>query len=179
SFTLTASSPAGTAGKVSIPTFGAKRVIARDGKVVWDGEKALSGSASTDGDYVTFDLVGANTSTFAWAAGDQAGPAQPPVVTKASPTVSFKLSSSAVRAGKRVTATVKVTAPGKLQETGTFAIKDGSKTVKTVTLRAADKGRRTVTVPKLRKGKHTLKVVYSGNATINRKTSVTRTLRVR
>ncbi len=109
-------------------------------------------------------------------------PVTPPVVTppgKVRPSVSFKLSSSKVRAGKKVKATVVVTAKGVTGPTGTITIKKGNKTLKTVNLFVSQKGRKTFTVPKLRKGKHTLKVVYSGDSRVSGKTSVTRTLRVK
>ncbi|MET0929212.1 MAG: Ig-like domain-containing protein, partial [Aeromicrobium sp.] len=110
-----------------------------------------------------------------------APPVVPPVTPpgKVTPTVSFKLSSSSIKAGRNARATVVVKAAGIAGPTGTIRIKDGSKTLKTVTLRAKDRGRRTFTVPKLGKGRHKLKVVYSGSASVSGRTSVTRTLRVR
>ncbi|MCL8249985.1 Ig-like domain repeat protein [Aeromicrobium fastidiosum] len=106
----------------------------------------------------------------------------PPVVTppnKVKSAVSFKLSTSSVRVGKNVKATVSVKAKGVSSPTGTFTIKKGNKVLKTVTLRAGDRGRRTVTVPKLPKGKHTLKVVYSGDSRVSGDTSATRVVRVK
>ncbi|MET1038283.1 MAG: amidase family protein, partial [Aeromicrobium sp.] len=106
----------------------------------------------------------------------------PPVVAppaKIGATVSFKLSSSSIRVGSNAKATVVVKAKGVAGPTGTIKVMKGSKTLKTVSLRAKDKGRRTFTVPKLGQGKHTLKVVYSGSASVKGKTSSTRTLRVR
>ena len=108
-------------------------------------------------------------------------PPKPPVVAppaKVKSSVSFKLSSGSVKAGQRGRATVVVKAKGVSAPTGTLQIKKGSKIVKTVTLRAKDKGRRTFSLPKLAKGKHTLKVVYSGDKKAKGKTSVKRTLRV-
>lgn len=109
-------------------------------------------------------------------------PTKPPVVTppvKISSSVSFKLSTSSVKAGKKVKATVRVSAKGVAAPTGTITIKDGKKTLKVVTLRAKDKGKRTFTLPTLRKGKHSLKIVYSGGGKVTGKTSAIRTLRVK
>jgi hypothetical protein len=108
-------------------------------------------------------------------------PVAPPVVTspgKVTPSVSFKLSPTKVAARRNVKATVVVKAKGDTTPTGTFTIKKGGKTLKTVTLRAKDKGRRTVVVPKLPKGKHSLRVVYSGGENVAGRTSVRRSLTV-
>lgn len=103
----------------------------------------------------------------------------PPVTTPVTvtPSVSFKLSSSSIKVGKNAKASVVVRAKGVAAPTGTFAIKKGNKTLQTVTLRASDQGKRVFTLPKLPKGKHTLKIVYSGSSTVAGKTSVSRTLR--
>ncbi|TGN32975.1 Ig-like domain repeat protein [Aeromicrobium chenweiae] len=93
--------------------------------------------------------------------------------------VSFKLSSSSVRPRRTVSATVQVFAKGVARPTGKIVIKKGSVTLKTITLRASDRGRRTFRTPKLPRGKHTLRAVYSGDATVLGRSSVTRTLRVR
>lgn len=109
-------------------------------------------------------------------------PVGTPAVTapvKIRATVSFKLSSGSIRTGGNVKATVVIKATGVSAPTGTFRIMKGSKTLKTVTLRPKDKGKRTITVPKLGKGKQKLKIVYSGGGTVSGKTSSTRTLRVR
>ncbi|MFI5429636.1 glycosylhydrolase-like jelly roll fold domain-containing protein [Aeromicrobium sp. UC242_57] len=108
-------------------------------------------------------------------------PAKPPVAppAKIKPSVSFKLSASSVKASKKVRATVLVKAKGVAAPTGTIRVMKGSKTIKVVTLRAKDKGKRVFTLPKLAKGKHTLKIVYSGGGKVNGKSSVTRTLRVK
>ena len=129
-----------------------------------DGAKV---TAKVSGDYVSGDT--------------KPVPPKPPVVAppaKVKSSVSFKLSSGSVKAGQRGRATVVVKAKGVSAPTGTLQIKKGSKIVKTVTLRAKDKGRRTFSLPKLAKGKHTLKVVYSGDKKAKGKTSVKRTLRV-
>ncbi|MFC5678438.1 amidase family protein [Aeromicrobium endophyticum] len=103
----------------------------------------------------------------------------PSVPVKIASAVSFKLSSSSIKAGKNGKVTVAVKASGVSGPLGTIRVKKGSKTLKTVTFRAKDKGKRTFTLPKLGKGKHRLKVVYSGGGDVKGKTSTTRTLRVK
>ncbi len=113
---------------------------------------------------------------------DTAPPVVKPPVTapsKVSSKVSFKLSSSSIKAGRNAKATVRVTAKGVKAPTGTFTIRKGSKVLKTVNLRSKDKGKRTFTVPKLPKGKHTLRIVYSGGGKVKAGKSVTRVIRVR
>lgn len=110
------------------------------------------------------------------------GKPKPPVVSpqaQVKPLVSFKLTSGTVKVGRSAKARVVVKAKGVSAPTGTITVKKGSKILKVVTLRASDKGRRTFSVPKLKKGKHTLKVVYSGNKVVKGGSSVARTLRVR
>lgn len=65
-----------------------------------------------------------------------------------------------VKKGKKATGTVKVVAPKKL--TGTVKIMEGGKVLKTVKLKKGVSKK--VTLPKLKKGKHTLTVVWAGNA---------------
>lgn len=110
------------------------------------------------------------------------GETKPPVVkppVKVTPSVSFKLSSSSVKAGRNAKAIVVIKAKGVSAPIGKITIKKGSKTLRTVTLRASDKGRRTIVVPKLKKGKHTLRIVYSGGGSVKGKSSSTRILRVK
>lgn len=66
-FVMTVTAPRGTRGTVSVPVRGARHVIAMDGRVVWNGHKAVGGArAHRQGDHVTFD-VGSGRHTFAWS----------------------------------------------------------------------------------------------------------------
>ncbi len=67
---------------------------------------------------------------------------------------------AAVAKGKRATGTVKAVG-GTTKPTGKVSIVERRKTIATVTLKA---GAGKVTLPKLAKGKHTLKLVYKGDA---------------
>ena len=49
---------------------------------------------------------------------------------------------------------------------GTLMVKDGKKTLKKLALATKHKGVLTFKLPKLKKGKHKLSVVYSGNAVV-------------
>lgn len=61
--------------------------------------------------------------------------------------------------------------------TGTLKVYDGSRRLTTVTLKASDRGRRTIRLPRLKKGSHRIKVVYGGNTYIGTTSSSTRTVR--
>ncbi|WUI02674.1 alpha-L-rhamnosidase [Spirillospora sp. NBC_00431] len=68
-FAMSVDAPARTGGTVSVPLLGENRVIAMDGRVVWDGSRPAPGvhASAADG-YVTFHEV-AGSHTFAWADG--------------------------------------------------------------------------------------------------------------
>ncbi|WP_278256117.1 Ig-like domain-containing protein [Nocardioides convexus] len=56
---------------------------------------------------------------------------------------------------------------------------DGAKVIKRVTLKAANLGRLTVTLPRLAKGTHKIRVLYSGNGYVARSASAYSTLIVK
>jgi alpha-L-rhamnosidase len=69
SFRITVSAPPRTAGTVAVPLLGRRRVIAEDGRVVWDRSRAARRTrAVTDGTYVYFTGV-TGTHTWAWSSG--------------------------------------------------------------------------------------------------------------
>jgi hypothetical protein len=98
-------------------------------------------------------------------------PAVPPAVTKRSATV--KVSAKGAR--KKATLTITLRASG-VTPTGTVKIKLGSRTLKTVRLKA---GKAKVTVKKQKKGKRSYKVVYSGDSTVRGKTVTSKKVRIR
>jgi len=61
--------------------------------------------------------------------------------------------------------------PGAVHPTGKVRLMKGTRTLRTVKLRPADNGKRTVRLPKLRKGTHKIRAVYAGNAALKRSTS--------
>src|SRR5258708_30726419 len=72
---LTVSAPPLTSGTVAVPLLGSSRVIAVDGRVVWDGTRAVGGAHATgDRDYVRFAAT-SGTHTYAWTVSPVAGAA--------------------------------------------------------------------------------------------------------
>ena len=61
--------------------------------------------------------------------------------------------------------------------TGTIKIYDGTKLIKTVTLAAGNKGTVVVTLPKLKKGSHSIHAVYGGSSTVSAATAAKATLK--
>ena len=74
SLRLTLAAPTGTSGTVAVPLQGARRVIAEDGVVVWDGSAPVGASAASDARSVRFTGV-TGTHTFAWSGEAAAAPA--------------------------------------------------------------------------------------------------------
>lgn len=101
-------------------------------------------------------------------------------VLKATPGVSAKAAKSKVSSKKNASVKVTVTLPGakSVYATGKVQVKVGSKVLKTVNLSASAKGKITVKLPKLKKGKYSLKVEILGNSLQNRAVSNTVKLRV-
>ena len=63
--------------------------------------------------------------------------------------------------------------PAAAHPTGKVRLMKGKKALKTYKLRAADNGKRTVRLPKLRKGTHKIRAVYLGNKALTRSRSKT------
>lgn len=103
-------------------------------------------------------------------------------VTKASPHVSARFSKSTIkksqRAKLRITATLPSATNG-LYPTGQLVIRDGGKIVAIKTLAASRRGKVTVTLPKLAKGKHYIRVTLSSNSQQNSATTSYRNLRIK
>ncbi|MFF1632819.1 ExeM/NucH family extracellular endonuclease [Leifsonia sp. NPDC058248] len=68
--------------------------------------------------------------------------------------------------------TVDVTAAKGVEPTGTVVVLDGSKPVASVVLKAGDRGRATITLPKLGAGLHQLTAVYGGSDTVKSSASL-------
>lgn len=104
---------------------------------------------------------------------------EPETVTKAATRTSVKLPKQ-VKASKRATATVKVTAddlPAGVFPTGKVKVTTGSKTLGSATLKASDKGSVKIKLAKLKAKTYTVKVTYAGNADL-KKSSDKATLKV-
>lgn len=103
-------------------------------------------------------------------------------VAKATPKISTKLSKSTIkksqRAKLRITATLPSATAG-LHPTGQLVIRDGGKIIAIKTLKPTAKGKVTVTLPQLAKGKHFIKVTLTGNSLQTTKSTGYRNLQVR
>lgn len=80
--------------------------------------------------------------------------------------VRVALSAKKIRAGKPATVAVRVTAPGIAAPTGTVRITRNGKVVRTVSLKAANRGAARVRLPKLRKGTYRIAARYLGEAQV-------------
>ncbi len=100
-------------------------------------------------------------------------------VAKAKSKVSLKLVRSKVARSAKAKIRVTVKVAGIAGPTGKLRIYDGKKRLRTVTLKAKHRGRLTVTLPRLKAGKHRIKVVYAGSSQTTKKTSAKKTLTVR
>ncbi|MFV0435560.1 MAG: HtaA domain-containing protein [Leucobacter sp.] len=100
-------------------------------------------------------------------------------VTKATPKVSAKLAKSTVKTKQNATVKVAITVPGSLKakasKLGAEVYVDGKKVRNTTTNSA---GKVNVKLPKLKAGKHKVRVKFVGNGNLKAKHSVTRTLTV-
>ncbi|MET0931296.1 MAG: HtaA domain-containing protein [Aeromicrobium sp.] len=115
--------------------------------------------------------------------GTPATPVTPPAAGPARlrPTLSAKLSKSSVKAGQRARLNVVVTLPAAAgrRPTGQLVVRDGSRVIAVRTLKASHRGRVTVALPKLAKGRHRVKVTLNGTTLQEARTSPYRILRVR
>ncbi|WP_159541517.1 S8 family serine peptidase [Aeromicrobium sp. 9AM] len=96
----------------------------------------------------------------------------PVVVTKASSAIATSLRSS-IRYTSRATIGITVTVPNVPKPSGQLRIYDGSKKIVYATLSSGANGKRSILLPRLSKGYHNIKVVYSGTDVISGKTAKT------
>lgn len=91
-------------------------------------------------------------------------------VVKFSSTVKASFDSKTKKRTTNGTATVTVSTSATSKPTGTVSILEGKKTLAKGNLATKNKGVIKIKLPKLKKGKHTLKVKYAGTSTINTST---------
>ena len=103
--------------------------------------------------------VGAGSTSQASSPGVQV------VVNPAKATVTTSLASS-VRTSSHASLHVTVKVSGDPNPTGTVRVYDGSHRLITTSLWSNSRGRKTISLPHLRKGNHSIKVVYYGNTSI-------------
>lgn len=97
-------------------------------------------------------------------------------VTKAISVVSTTLPTS-VRYTSRATIGITVAVAGVPAPTGQLRIYDGSKKIVYAVLASSAGGKRSIVLPRLSKGYHYIKVVYSGSSVISGDTSITRRIK--
>jgi serine protease len=90
---------------------------------------------------------------------------QSAVVVKVKPRLSFSIPSK-VKKSKKAKVRVRVVAPY-VRATGTIRVYDGKRRIAIKKLHAKNKGKVTITLRKLKKGKHRIRVHYSGNSKIS------------
>lgn len=113
------------------------------------------------------------------AYGGVAGQTQPSQATrsitivKAKSATVGKLAATTISRTSYPKITARVTASGvpAATFTGTFTVYDGTRAIKKVTLKTTNLGKLTITLPKLARGTHYIKVVYSGNSKVAQSTS--------
>jgi hypothetical protein len=101
------------------------------------------------------------------------------VVPKVSSITSVTAFPTTITRSQRAKLTIRVNASAVTKPTGTLVIKDGRKTVKKITLKESNNGIRTYRLPRLKVGKHKIKVTYRGSTTVNKSKSKTLKLIVR
>ncbi|MEI5676519.1 MULTISPECIES: glycosyl hydrolase [unclassified Nocardioides] len=87
-------------------------------------------------------------------------------VARLGSTARVALSARKITAGQAVRVTVRVAAPGLAGPTGTVRVTRNGAVVRTVALRAADRGVVTVRLPKLRRGTYRIAASYLGDAQV-------------
>ena len=88
-------------------------------------------------------------------------------IAKLTSTTTATLSATRIKPGKRAKVGITVTVPGVKGPVGILKVMDRSKKLKQKMLYSVKNGKVTIKLPKLKKGKHRIRVKYLGNATTN------------
>ncbi|WP_105972837.1 Ig-like domain repeat protein [Streptomyces geranii] len=159
----------GKAPKVAVTVTGSHGVVPSGKVTVKEGTTTLGTGTLNSAGKVTVSLsnrlkVATHTLTVSYAGAAKLNASSTTAslkVTKATPAVGTTAPASVAHSA-RAKVTVKVTATGTTPG-GTVRIYEGSRVVATGTLSA---GKVTITLPKLAKGKHTLRAFYAGSTTV-------------
>ncbi|CAG7594982.1 Ig-like domain repeat protein [Leucobacter soli] len=101
-------------------------------------------------------------------------------VKKALTKTSITLSKKRAKSSENVRAIIRVKAAGVEKPSGKITIRDGKKTLKTVTMRGYRKGKLSVVLPKIKRpGVHRITVRFHGSSTMTAESSAAKTLLVR
>jgi serine protease len=85
--------------------------------------------------------------------------------------------ASRVKRTRRVPVTIRIVAP-RVRPTGTVRVYDGHRRISTRVLQVEHGGTLRIALPKLKEGKHRIRVVYSGSSTV-RSASASKVVRSR
>ncbi|KRC64752.1 hypothetical protein ASE12_08205 [Aeromicrobium sp. Root236] len=130
------------------------------------GDKWKVGSMRVRTTYVgKYDVESQHTTT-----SSSASPYQIVTVVKASAVMRTSLISK-IRYTSRAKLSLVVTVPNVPQPSGALKIYDGSRVIANSYLYGSSNGRKTITLPRLSKGTHEIRVRYAGNENINAKYS--------
>lgn len=102
-------------------------------------------------------------------------------VTKAKTTAKLTVSKRTITKRQRAKATVRVVIPGAedgIHPGGEVRLYDGRKRIKTISLRAAHRGKISVRLPRLAPGRHKIKATYAGSTNTKPKSTTRTTVRV-
>ncbi|MCR6029841.1 hypothetical protein GGQ22_00100 [Nocardioides sp. zg-579] len=168
---------------IGAPTLGGAAVVGRTLSVnpgTWSGTGTVQfayqwmrGSEEIFGETgSTYVVRGADAGQQVWAAvaatrvGYEPGRAStdPVQVAKVGTTVTVGLAKKKVAKGAKGVLKIRLGADG-LTPAGTVTVLNRGKAIKKYVVRASDNGRKSVTLPKLKPGKHKLRAVYAGSST--------------
>lgn len=157
SFSLKAASPADTRGTVSVPAT-ADQTVTVNGQRVWSNGRSLALGATFADGYVTFQVTGG--ALDARVADTPAPPVTPAPVGKTTVKVKVRPAKVTTTTRPKVTIAVRSTR-GKVA--GRVEVRLDGRVVRRV--RLAANGKATVTLRRLKAGRHQVVVVYPGTAT--------------
>lgn len=173
-YTVTAKVPGATSGQVQIRTDGGA-VLGTGNVVAGAASIRISGKALKPGSHpVRAAYLGNGVTPKA------SSPRRAVTIRKLTAKVGTKLSRT-VSKKKRATLKVAVVEKPNLfaSPTGTLRVYDGKKRILTTSLSSKGKGKKTIRLPKLKKGTHKIRVYYGGNGYILSKYSSYRKIKVK
>ncbi|MFJ6563217.1 Ig-like domain repeat protein [Streptomyces sp. NPDC091412] len=170
----------GKAPKVAVTVTGSNGTVPSGKVTVKEGSTTLGTGTLSSSGKVTVGLsnhlkVATHKLTVSYGGDSKLNASSATVslkITKAAPSVAVTRPSS-ISHTARAKVTAKVTATG-TTPTGTVRVYEGSKVIATGTLKS---GKVTITLPKLSRGKHTLRAYYAGSSTVNAKNSANFTIK--
>ncbi|RYJ06215.1 MAG: hypothetical protein EON52_07510, partial [Actinomycetales bacterium] len=168
-----------TAALGGVPAAGTVRLV-RGAAEVLDTATLTAGGTASFTISPTRWLAGANALRVAYAGSSEAprGSSVTRTVTvyRAVPTLTRLTMGSVVNDTSNGTLWARVYVPGVTHPRGTFGVYDGSRRIQTATIAADAHGIKKITLPRLAKGTHTLRVKFLGTSVVAPKTSARKTV---